>query len=141
MEAGLLRCASVHARNATATTAVTRPTRRASRFARSRRSPSVLSPRKTAPWVTKRSRVVSPPSRPYGFRSVRRLPVNCLWASIGTPATMFANATPHSRAGTNEPNAIATSHRVRHRTSSRLLRYSIATPRTMSPTSSRNRAR
>ena len=82
-----------------------------------------------------------PPSSANGLSSVSRLPVNSLWASIGTPATMLANATPHRSAGRKLPNAITLSHRLRQAASPRLLRYSMPMPRTISATRIRNRAR
>ena len=54
---------------------------------------------------------------------------------------MLAKATPHSSAGTAEPNTMAASQRVRQEPSERLLRYSKATPRTMSATRIRNSGR
>ena len=101
------RIAWAHSRNATATTAVTRPTGRIKAAARSRITPSVLSRRNIRPWVTNRSSVVRPPRSPNGLSSVTRLPVNCLSASIGTPWTMLAKATPHSSAGRKLPIATA----------------------------------
>ena len=53
---------------------------------------------------------------------------------MGTPRTMLPKATPHSTAGSSEPQKIARSQRARQVGSSRLARYSKATPRTISAT-------
>ena len=76
--------------------------------------------------------VVMPPSTPNGLSSVNRLPVKSPPSLIGTPRTMFANATPQSTAGTHDPAAIARSQLRRHRSLSILPRYSNATPRKIS---------
>src|SRR5690554_798142 len=121
----------VQPRNATATTAVTGPSRRTSRSARRLTSPRVLRATNTAPWVRNRPRVVAPPSNAYGLSRSSRSPAYSPLASTGTPRTMLANATPHSTAGTSDPATSAQSHRARQAGSSRLPRYSKATPRTI----------
>jgi hypothetical protein len=48
---------------------------------------------------------------------------------MGTPCTMFANATPHRNAGTAEPTTIIVSKPFFQRRLSRWWRYSNDTPR------------
>ena len=83
-------------------------------------------------------RVVSPPISAYGLRRLKNPPSYRLLPNspcfMGTPRTMFANATPHSSAGRKEPTTIAASQRLRQVRLERLLRYSKATPRMISAT-------
>lgn len=60
-----------------------------------------------APCKVNRDSVVSPPSSAYGLSRSSRLAVTMWSASIGTPRTMLAKATPHRRAGTALPQKIA----------------------------------
>ena len=60
---------------------------------------------------------------------------------MGTPLTMLANPTPHSSAGSSDPQKMHWSHTAFQRGSSLLRRNSNATPRTMSATRMRNSAR
>ena len=131
----------VHNMNGTATSAAQTPTRRARSLAAWRIRPSVLSEMNIAPCVTKRSRVVAPPSSAYGFRRLKNPPTYSPSMSIGTPRTMLAKATPHNRAGTKEPMMMARSQRLRHWSSSRLARYSKASPRTISASKMRSSGR
>ena len=103
-------------------------------------SPSVLSARNTAPWVTNSGSVVRPPSSPYGLSSVNRLPVNSLSASIGTPGDDVREGDAPQQRRHERADGDRASQRGRQAASSRLPRYSKATPRTISATRIRNRA-
>ncbi len=63
----------------------------------------------------------------------------CL-ALIGTPRTMFAQATPNSRLARNEPMTVAHSHVARHAGRSSLAQNSNDTPRMISANSTRKSA-
>ncbi len=113
-------------------------------WARSRIVPEVLRLRNTAPWVRKIATNVSPPSSENGLSRLKNPPSYSTlpFSSLsGTPRTMLANATPHSSAGIAEPTTMAASQRARHEPPERLLRYSKATPRRISPTRMRNSGR
>jgi hypothetical protein len=102
-------------------------------------SPSVLS---AGSWRrAMRIAMVDAAEQAEGLSSVNSVPVKFPFRSIGTPATMLANATPQSTAGSHDPNAIARSQRARHRSSSILPRYSKATPRAMSAMSTSSNGR
>ena len=65
------------------------------------------------------------------MRKVSRLPWSTPSASIGTPAKMFAKATPSSSIGSALPTTKSASQRARQEASSILPRYSKAMPRMM----------
>jgi hypothetical protein len=90
------------------------PIRGTSALARTRTSPWVLRARKVAPCRANSDSVARPPSSAYGLSRVSSVPVYWWCSSSGTPCTMFANATPHSSAGTVEPPTIARSQLRRH---------------------------
>ena len=64
----------VHSKKASASNAVTSPTRSASFRARSRISPTVLSPTNTVPWKVNNDSVTRPPSSAYGLSRSRTPP-------------------------------------------------------------------
>ena len=133
-----------HTAQTAATSSETIESRCARRPARSRKSPSVLSARKTAPCVANRAAVVTPPSRVNGVRRDQNPPVS--WCepsmtSIFMPCTRLANATPHSTAGSQAPIVCAQSARSRHTAELILPRHSSAQIRTMSASRMRSSGR
>ncbi len=110
------------------------PTVVANLRARPRTSSVVFRARYTPPWVRNSSSVVMPMISANGLSRVKKLPVNSCCASIGTPRTMFPNATPHSSASSQEVIRIDQSQRARHTSECPLPRYSNATPRTIRQT-------
>jgi len=139
-----LYAVTVIARKATVATAANKPTFVTTVRARSRIAPSVFSAKKIAPCVMNTESVTNPPNNPYGLSRLKKPPVYSITlfcTSSGTPRTMLAKATPHSSAGTKLEITIALSQRARHFASPYLLRYSIATPRTISAIKIKNSGR
>ena len=76
MKPNTLKCATrVQTKNAAAKTVATTPTLVARALARSLMLPSVFKVMKTKPWVKNKVRVTRPPSNPYGFKRVNKVPV------------------------------------------------------------------
>ena len=89
---------------------------------------------KFAPCSKNRTVTTTPPSKPNGFRSVKRLPVKSPALFIGTPATIFAKATPQRTGGSHDPMIMHQSQPFLHLSLSTFPRYSNATPRIINAT-------
>ncbi len=126
---------------ATTAAAVTGATRRASRPARSRMSPVVFRHRNVAPCSRQISTRVIPVNSPYGWSRSQNDPVYSWWELMGSPCSRSPSATPISSGASTLPTVSSTSQVRRHRSASRLPRYSKDTPRTISDASSSTSAR
>ena len=112
------------------------------RRARRRTGPSVLSARNTAPCSANSASRRQPAEQGIGGRGGRAGPsAPPRRRRCRRPRTMFANTTPQTNAGTSDADGDATIPRSRTAGSCTFARYSNATPRTISATSTSSTGR